>query len=56
MQSITTKPATAAEAILAIDLGGYKSVACLYGPVAFLHGAAEEVRFLSDTAGRSSPA
>src|SRR6516165_12779185 len=42
MQTITTKPATAAEAILAIDLGKYKSVACLYG-------AADEVRFLPVT-------
>ena len=42
MQPITTKPATAAEAILAIDLGKYKSVACLYG-------AADEVRFLPVT-------
>jgi hypothetical protein len=55
MQTITTQTATAAETILAIDLGGYKSVACLYGPIAFLHGAAEDARFLSDT-GRSSPA
>ena len=39
MQTITTKPATAAEAILAIDLGKYKSVACLYE-------AADDVRFL----------
>src|SRR5262245_1348163 len=40
MQTITTKTATAAESILAIDLGKYKSVACLYG-------AADDVRFLS---------
>ena len=40
MQTITTKPATTAESILAIDLGKYKSVVCLYG-------AADDVRFLS---------
>ena len=40
MQTITMKTATTAEAILAIDLGKYKSVACLYG-------AADDVRFLS---------
>ena len=40
MQSITTQTATAAEAILAIGLGKYKRVACLYG-------AADDVRFLS---------
>ena len=48
MQTITMKTATTAEAILAIDLGKYKSVACLYG-------AADDVRFLSIPTSRDEP-